>query len=221
MKISTMPTSLLDPRFQKSAPIDHPIHELLRQRWSPRAFSAEPISSADLHTLFEALRWTPSASNEQPWSFLVATREDPEIFDELLACLNPGNQVWARNAYLLMVTVARRDLIAKPQPNRTSHYDLGQAVACLTLQATALGLAVHQMAGIDLDKSRKAGQVSDGFDPVTAVAIGYPAESSTLPEEVRKKDAVARVRKPLREFVFGARWEQPAQWLNAPTSRAG
>jgi nitroreductase len=208
-----MPSSLLDLRFQKPAPVDHPIHELLRHRWSPRALSAEPIPPAQLHTLFEALRWTPSASNEQPWSFLVATREEPEAFDKLLACLNPGNQVWAQSAYLLMLTVSRRDLANKPQPNRTSQYDMGQAIAYLTFQATALGLAVHQMAGLDLEKARSMGEIPEGYDPVTAVAIGYPADSSTLPEEVRKKDAVPRVRKPLVDFVFGARWRQPASWL--------
>lgn len=208
-----MPPTLHEPRFQKPAPVDHPIHPLLQKRWSPRAFGPDLLPAADLHVLFEALRWAPSASNEQPWAFLVATRDDPANFEPLLACLNPGNQVWARQAPLLLVTVARRDLAAKPQPNRTALYDLGTSIAYLTFQATEMGLVVHQMAGLDLDKARAAGEVPEGYDAVTAVAVGYPAGPETLPDDVRKKDAAPRTRKPLRDFVFGSRWAVPAAWL--------
>jgi nitroreductase len=208
-----MPTSLSDPRFQKPAPADHDILDLLRQRWSPRAFSADEVGANELHQLFEALRWAPSASNEQPWSFLVGMRPQAAAFEQLLACLNAGNQAWARNAAGIVITVVRRDLAGKPQPNRTAQYDLGQAVAYFTFQATALGLVVHQMAGVDLDEVRRVGAVPDGYDPVTAIAFGYPAESSTLPEDIRKKDAAPRVRRPLREFVFGSSWGQAAGWI--------
>jgi nitroreductase len=212
--ILSMPTSLSDARFQKPAPVDHDILDLLRHRWSPRAFSADEVGSNELRLLFEALRWAPSASNEQPWSFLVATRQQSAAFEQLLACLNAGNQAWARNAAALAIAVAWRDLASKPQPNRTSQYDLGQAVAYFTFQATALGIAVHQMAGIDLDKVRKVGAIPDGYDPVTAFAFGYPAESATLPEDIRKKDAAPRVRRPLHDFVFGSAWGQAAAWLS-------
>jgi nitroreductase len=208
-----MPTNLLDPPFRKPAPADHPIADLLRQRWSPRAFSPDCLTEGELHVLFEALRWAPSAFNEQPWSFLVATREQPQAFEALLGCLTPGNQAWARNAAGLIITALRRDLAAKPHPNRTAQYDLGQAVAHFTFQATTLGFAVHQMAGLDLEKARAVAGIPDGHDPVTAVAFGRPGDSAALPEDVRKKDAAPRTRKPLRDFVFGASWGQPASWL--------
>jgi nitroreductase len=209
-----MPAISIDPRFHKPAPADHPILDLLRQRWSPRAFSRDDVTADELHVLFEALRWAPSAFNEQPWSFLVATRQQPQDFDKLLACLTPGNQAWARSAAGLIITVARREFAARPQPNRTSHYDLGQAVAHFSFQASALGLVVHQMAGLDLEQARVAAVIPEGHEPVTAVAFGRPGDPAMLPEELRKKDAAPRARKPLRDFVFGAEWGRPAAWLS-------
>jgi nitroreductase len=207
-----MPTSLLDAAFAKPAPADFPLHDLLRQRWSPRAFSADDLTPQELNLLFEAARWSPSAFNEQPWRFIVATRPDKAGFGTLLSCMNPGNQLWAAQAAALVITVARRDLASKPQPNRTAQYDLGQAVAHLTFQATALGIAVHQMAGFDLDQARALCEIPQGYDPVSAVALGRPADSATLPEPARQKDAAVRVRKPLAETVFGGAWDQPARW---------
>lgn len=209
-----MSNSLFEDRFQKPAPADHPIHEALQQRWSPRAFSGEVPTAEELHQLFEALRWTPSAFNEQPWTFLVALRQQPEAFERLLSCLTPGNQAWAQHGAGLFITVARRDLASKPQRNRTAEYDLGQAVAHFTFQATALGLVVHQMAGVDLAKAREQGAIPEGYDPVTAVAFGRPGDASVLPEDILKKDAAPRSRRQLRDFVFGPLWGQTPSWLN-------
>ncbi|HSV82738.1 MAG TPA: nitroreductase family protein [Ramlibacter sp.] len=208
-----MHESYLDTPFRKPAPADYPIHEALRQRWSPRAFSRDDVAVTELHQLFEALRWSPSAFNEQPWSFLVGLRQQPEEFGRLLGCLTPGNQAWAKDAAGLFVTVARRDWVAKPQPNRTAQYDLGQAVANFTFQATTLGLIVHQMAGIDLERVRVIGAIPEGYNPVTAVAFGRPGDPAQLPEDVRKKDATPRLRKRLPDFVFGATWGRTASWL--------
>ncbi len=201
-----MPTSLLDPEFQKPVPAEVPIHELLRQRWSPRAFSKDALTVDELTQLFQAARWSPSAFNEQPWSFMVASRSQPKVFDQLLHCLNPGNQAWAKEAALLAIGIARRDLSSKPQANRHAHYDLGQAVAHLTFQATSLGIAVHQMAGFDVDKARSEYAIPEGHDPVVAIAIGRPGDSSALPEPARQKDAAPRARKLLSEFVFSGAW---------------
>lgn len=213
MTHDTMHDSPFPAERRKPAPADQPILGLLRERWSPRAFLPKPLEPATLRLLFEALRWAPSAFNDQPWSFLVATPAQPQAFARLLACLTPGNQAWAQHAPVLVLSVVRQAMAGKPQPNRTAAYDLGQAVACLTVQATALGLVVHQMAGVDLEQARSAGAVPDGHDVVTAFAIGWPGPSDALPEEVRRKDAVPRSRKPLQDFVFGADWGAPAPWL--------
>lgn len=201
-----MINSLLDPAFQKPAPADFPLHELLRQRWSPRAFSGDELGPDEISLLFEAARWAPSAFNEQPWAFLVATRQRAADFAKLLGCLSPGNQAWAQHAAGLAITVARHDLAGKPQPNRTALYDLGQAVAHFTFQATALGIAVHQMAGLDLEQARLACEVPQGWSPVTAVAFGRPGDAAALPEALRAREAAPRMRKPLHEFVFGTHW---------------
>jgi nitroreductase len=207
-----MTTHLLDPDHAKPAPVAFPIHPLLQARWSPRAFSDEELTADEMNLLFEAARWTASASNEQPWSFVVATRRQSKRFEELLDCLNPGNQVWAKRAAGLAIAVVRQQLSSKPSLNRTAQYDLGQAVANFTFQATALGLAVHQMAGLDLAKIRTVCRIPEGFDPVTAVAFGRPGDPAALDEAVRAKDATPRKRKPLSEFVFGGAWECPVSW---------
>lgn len=204
-----MVNSLLVEPYAKPAPADHAIHDLLRLRWSPRSFNDESLPTSELRSLLEAARWSPSASNEQPWSFLVAAREDATGFATLLDLLNPGNQVWARQAAVLMIGVARRELQGKAQPNRTALYDLGQAVAHLTFQATAGGLAVHQMAGFDLEHARTTCGIPADHDPVVAIALGRPAPTSALPEAVRAKDETPRRRKAQADFAFTAQWGQP------------
>ena len=205
-----MPNQLQDPGFSKPAPADAPIHPLLRERWSPRAFSGEPLERDELLTLFEAGRWAPSAFNEQPWSFVLAQCDEGEAFDRILGCLSAGNQVWASRAAVLAIGVARRDLKARPEPNRTAQYDLGQCVAHLTVQASALGIAVHQMAGFDIARTRSVLAIPEGQDPVVAVALGRPGDAASLPDAVRQKDAAPRVRKPLAEFVFSGEWARTA-----------
>ena len=207
-----MTSSLLDSSHAKLAPIDFPIHPLLQARWSPRAFSGDDLTPDELRSLFEAARWTASASNEQPWAFVVATRHTHEAFERILGCLNPGNQIWAKDAPGLAIAMARQNLVGKDQPNRTAQYDLGQAVANLTFQATALGIAVHQMAGLDLARARIECTIPEGFEPVTAIAFGRPGDPSLLPEAVRAKDAVPRKRHPQADFVFEGAWAQLPTW---------
>jgi len=199
--------------LQKPAITAHLIHELLRQRWSPRAFTQDAVTTRELHSLFEAMRWAPSAFNEQPWSVLVALKQQPEEFAKMLGYLTPGNQVWAKAAPGLLVMVAKRDLSTKPQQNRTAQYDLGQAAAHFTVQAMALGLVVHQMAGVDLEAVRNSASIPEGYEAVTAMAFGRPGSASQLPEDIQKRETAPRSRKRLTEFVFGPNWGATASWL--------
>ncbi|MDO8970254.1 MAG: nitroreductase family protein, partial [Saprospiraceae bacterium] len=126
----------------------HPIHDLLKNRWSPRAYSAQPVEKQHLLSLFEAARWAPSSGNMQPWTFIVTTLADPEPHAKLVAALGERNQMWAKHAPVLVLSIVQRD--REPgKPNLWATYDLGQSVAHLSVQATALGLFVHQMAGFD------------------------------------------------------------------------
>ena len=193
--------------MEKPADTRYPIHDLLRQRWSPRAFSDRPVEADKLRSLLEAARWAPSSNNAQPWHFLVATKEDQAAHGRLVGCLMEGNIPWAQRAPVLMVSVARLSFEDDGTPNRHAFHDVGQAVTNLTLQATALGLFVHQMAGFYPDKVRAFYGIPKEFEPVAAIALGYPGDPEGLSEKYRSREAAPRTRKPLTEFVFSERWE--------------
>jgi nitroreductase len=191
---------------EKPAKTQFPIHDLLRRRWSPRAFSNRMVEPDSLRSLLEAARWAPSSYNEQPWSFIVATKQDPAEHDRLLSCLVEGNIEWAQHAPVLMVSVARLTFEDDGKPNRHAFHDVGQAVANLIVQATALGLVVHQMAGIHPEKIRELYRLPEGYEPVAGIALGYPGDPEALPERLRQRELAPRERKPLTEFVFTGHW---------------
>jgi nitroreductase len=174
------------------------IHELLARRWSPRAFSSRPVEPAKLTQLFEAARWAPSSYNAQPWSFIVATREDAEGYNRLLSTLVDANRQWAQHAPVLILAVAKLDYNHVARSNRHALYDLGQAVANLTVQATSLGLHIHQMGGFDSRTARELFAIPEGYEPVSVLALGYQIAPPA--------DPAARTRKPLTDFVFSGRW---------------
>lgn len=195
--------------MEKPADAHYPIHDLLARRWSPRAFADQPVAPDVLRNLWEAARWAPSSANQQPWSFLVATKDDPQEFGRMLECLVEGNQIWVKQAPVLMISVAGK-LDRDNDPNPHAWYDVGQAVADLSVQATALGLFVHQMAGILPDKIRGFYQIPDSHEPVTGLALGYPGTPEQLPDKLRQRELAARTRKPIGEFVFAGRWGHAA-----------
>lgn len=192
----------------KRAKPDHPIHQLLAARWSPYAFQDRPVSDGDLRSLFEAARWAASSYNEQPWSYIVAKRGNPEEFQKLLSCLVEGNQVWAKAAPILALGVVRLRFARNSEPNRAAVHDLGLAAGNLLVEATARGLSVHQMIGIVPEKAREVYGIPEGSEAWTALAIGYPGDPNSLPERLKERDLAPRQRKPLREFVFSGKWGQ-------------
>jgi nitroreductase len=194
--------------FEKPAPTDHEILDLLRHRWSTRAFSSRPVDPATLRQLFEAARWAPSSGNGQPWNFLLATADNPEEHEKLASVLSPGN-AWARNAPVLALSVATTERAGKQ--NRHAWHDVGLASENLVIQAVAMGLSVHLMAGYDSDKAREVFQIPYGNDPVAMMAIGYPGDPAALPDGIRQKDLAERQRKAINEFVFSGSFGQPAK----------
>jgi len=190
----------------KKASPDHPIHDLLAARWSPYAFDDRPIPDADLCSVFEAARWAPSSYNEQPWSYIVAKRENPEEFQALLSCLVEGNQVWAKAAPVLALGIVRLRFVRNDKANRAAVHDLGLAAGNLLVEATARGLYVHQMIGIVPEKARDIYKIPEGSEAWTALAIGYRGDANRLPGPLKERDLAPRQRKPLREFVFGRTW---------------
>jgi nitroreductase len=195
---------------EKKAAPDHPIHELLAERWSPYGFDSRPVAEADLRSLFEAARWAPSSYNEQPWNFLVATRENPQEFARLLSCLVEANQAWAKAAPVLAVSVVNLRFSQSHKDNRAAVHDIGLAVGNLLIEATSRGLSVHQMIGILPDKAREIFQIPEHSEAWTAIAIGYKEDPSKLPPALKERDLTPRQRKPLRQFVFTGKWGQPS-----------
>lgn len=192
--------------MSKTAVVRHPIHEFIAERWSPRAFERREISSSDLGSLFEAARWAPSAYNDQPWNFIVARRGESDVFAPILDCLVEGNRVWAKEAAVLMIAVARTAFRHNGKPNRHAIYDTGQAVAWMSVQATALGLRVHQMGGFSTTKVRDLLGVPDGYEPITALALGYEGDPRDLPETLQLSERAERQRNTVDEFVHSPAW---------------
>ena len=195
--------------MEKPAAAAHPIHDLLRRRWSPRAFSERMIEPEKLQSLFEAARWAPSSNNEQPWHFIVGTKDDPSAHDLLFHCLKEGNKKWAFRAPMLMLSVARMNFEEEGTPNRHAWHDTGMAAFSLTLQATALGLIVHQMAGFDVEKARTDLGIPSGFEPVAMIAVGYPGDPAELSDYLREREMKPRERKPMTLFVSSGMWNAP------------
>lgn len=177
------------------------LHPLLANRWSPRGFVAGySIPDADLNTLLEAARWSPSYGNSQPWRFLV-TRQGELAFDRLAAQLNPGNQSWAPRASALLV-IAATTVDEKNEPWPLWQYDAGQAAAHLTVQAAAMGLVVHQMAGFNRDGVRAEFNLPDTIQPLAMMAIGRWDPEAPLPDYLREREFAPRERKPLTELLL-------------------
>ncbi len=181
------------------------LHELIRTRWSPRGFTDRPIAPEDLRTLFEAARWAPSCFNEQPWRFVVATKDQPEQFTRILGLLMEMNQKWARTAYLIGFSAGKKTFTHNSAPDRFGIYDTGAASDNLAIQATAMGIHVHFMGGFDAGRARTEFGVPEDFEIGAAFAAGYIDESSTRPGD--------RSRKPLADLVFGNVWGKTAEFI--------
>jgi len=194
--------------MNKSSDTQYPIDDLLSKRWSPLAFSEKSVEPEKLRSVLEAARWAASSYNEQPWSFIVATSDNQAEFDRLLSCLAEGNQEWAKTAPVLMLSVAKLQFERNGVENRHAFHDVGAAAAQLAMQATALGLFIHQMAGFDVPLSRSLYSIPEGYEPVAAIALGYIGDPQTLSEKLLQRTLAPRTRKPLENFVFTRRWNE-------------
>jgi len=181
---------------------------IFHQRWSARAFADRDVSGADLKRVFEAARWAASSGNEQPWRFVVG-RRGSATHEKIAAALAGFNQAWAPKAPVLILGTARRVLEKNGSPNTYAFYDLGAASSYLTLQAAALGLTTHQMAGFDNEKARTLLGIPEEYLFGSVIALGYQDEPETLANETLiQRETAPRERKSLSELVF-AEWGQP------------
>jgi nitroreductase len=195
----------------KQAPQVKGVLQTVLNRWSPRAFSDREISPDLLAKVFEAARWAASAFNEQPWRFIVGRRNSP-TFQKIFSSLAGANQIWAGKAAVLVLGATKSTFSHNSKPNETALYDLGAAAAYLSLQAAALGLSTHQMAGYDKDIARKALAIPDDYQLGAVIALGYLGEPDTLAnQELIAREVAPRTRRPQKEFVF-SEWSVPADF---------
>jgi nitroreductase len=194
---------------KKAPPVEGVLPEF-HERWSPRSFSDRPVSTESLRKVFEAARWTASSYNEQPWRFLLGRRGD-ETYQKIFDSLSESNRKWAGAVPVLILGMTNTRSSRDGQLNRVALFDLGAASSYLTLEATALGLATHQMGGFDPEKARKAFGIPDEYQMGSVIALGYEGEPAALKdEELIEKETARRERKSLDEIVF-AGLGQPAR----------
>jgi nitroreductase len=178
-----------------------PVHPLIAGRFSPRAFTDEDIRDEDLDLVLEAARLAPSSMNEQPWRFLV-TRRGGEGHAALLDSLMESNRIWAFKAPVLILTLSVQNLARNGQPNHYAWHDTGLAIGQLTIQAGALGLGIHQLGGFHADQAREAFGIPADHDLVSVLALGYPGDPDSLPDNLRSRELQRSVRRPVSEIVW-------------------
>ena len=193
----------------KHAPKTSGVEEMILRRWSPRAFTDRAVSAEDLKKLFEAARWAASSYNEQPWRFLIGRKGDA-TYNKIFDALVEFNQSWAKSAPVLILSVGKKTFAKNGNPNHHALHDTGAATANLALQATALGLHTHSMAGFDNEKIRKSLAIPADYEIGAVTALGHFGSVDALPDPMKAMETAPRERKPLKEFVF-SEWEQPAQ----------
>ncbi|MDP5172707.1 MAG: nitroreductase family protein [Bacteroidia bacterium] len=182
--------------------LEHPIHSLLADRWSPRAFDKDAgLTQLEVNHLFEAARWAPSSSNVQPWRYKFALKSDAEAFQKMLDLLVPANQIWAQHASMLVLAIAKKSYDNRPGNNAYAWYDLGTANFALTLEAMNHGLYVHQMGGFVREKAVETFQLPEDLEPVVVLAIGRLGEVGDLPEHLQEREVPRKPRLSQQEFV--------------------
>lgn len=198
---------------EKPAVTQVPIADLIAHRWSPRAFDPDrPVSRDHLLALLEAARWAPSCFGEEPWRYLVWDRfRDPAGWQQAFECLAEGNQIWVKNAPVLLLAVATPNFSHNDKSNRWAQYDTGAASENLCLQAVALGLAAHQMGGFDPEQAQARFHIPADHTGMAMIAVGHLAPAETLPDALREKEQAPRTRKPFERFAFEGSWGQHLQ----------
>ncbi|EAS19739.1 nitroreductase [Flavobacteria bacterium BBFL7] len=189
----------------KETPNDHPIIDVIKNRWSPRVFADMPVSQTDLQSMFEAGRWAASSNNFQPWNIVWGIKGS-ETYNRIMDLLVEFNQSWTVNAPVLMLGVINTKT---PDGKENYHalHDLGQFSAHMALQAHSMGIAIHQMAGVDFEAAKKEFEFPDEYHVATAIAAGYyGGDDDQLNEDLKKEENAPRKRKKQNEFLFNGNY---------------
>jgi nitroreductase len=185
------------------------VNDIFIKRKSIILFSDRIVEHEKLVSLFEAARWAPSSFNQQPWRFIVSTKDNKDDYERHLGCLMDGNRLWANNAPVLIAAIAETINPITKELNAYAWHDLGLATASLIFQATFLGLYVHPMGGFYKEKTKKILEIPEGYEPVTMLAVGYQAEKPfKANEELIARENKNRTRIDLTDLVFNGTWKK-------------
>ena len=188
--------------MKKSTEIEQPLLDVIQKRRSSRAYADKFVEPEKIKALFEAARWAPSSVNEQPWAYVYATKDQSALYGKIFDSLVEGNKIWAKHSPLLVVAMVRKNFLLNERTNGSARYDLGAANAFLSLQATQLGLNVHQMGGFDREKIQINLNIPSTHEAVVILAIGYLGEIDALPENLKLRDLAPRERYTQEAFVM-------------------
>lgn len=195
----------------KQPSLDHPVHALIASRWSPRAYDPKPVEKEKLQRIFEAARWTASSSNLQPWYFLVGLKGDA-VYQKIFDTLVEFNQLWVIYAPVLVLAISKTTSPTGEQ-NKSCAYDLGQAVAMLSLQAMAEGVYTHQMVGFDAATAALILEIPDDYKVMVAFTLGYLGDAGILHPNLQKLEMSPRNRRSASESVFTVSFGHKADFL--------
>ena len=180
---------------------DHPIHDLLRKRWSAHAFSTRKVEKTKLSSILEAARWTPSSKNEQPWRYIVFTSDNPRKLSEAQSVLLESNS-FAKQAPILICAITKKTYTESQDPNRLYFHDLGAANMNMFLESFNQGLIMHEMGGFNVALAREIFKIPDDYEVGIMIAVGYQGANDSLPEKLRIKNTKPRDRKPVSQIAF-------------------
>lgn len=193
---------------KKTTPIEYPILDSIKNRWSPRSFASTPITEKQVKVLLEAGRWAPSCANIQPWRIIWGIK-GTEMYDRIFDCLDEFNQSWAGNSQLLWINAFKKTMDDDKKENFHALHDLGLFMGNVIHQANSMGIATHQMAGVQFKKAQKEFNFSEDYHVATAVAFGYfGGEVDDLPEDLEKQELKEiRERKEQEDFAFNGNFK--------------
>ena len=183
------------------------LHELISERYSPRAFSDKPITKEQIKTILKAASLAASSYNEQPWRFIYALKSNPIAFDKMFNCIMEFNHAWAKHATALIVCVVKDNLSLNDKPNTHAWHDMGLAVGNLSIQALSMGIYVRQMGGFDSEIAKTQLSIPDGYTPTSVIALGYLGDVDQLPQHLQEREKALKELRPLDSIIFEGEWK--------------
>lgn len=184
--------------------LSNTVFELLEKRFSPVIFSDKEVEDDKLFRLFEAARWAPSSFNDQPWNFIYGRKGKDQVYNTLFDLLMESNQVWAKYAPVLMLSVANMISPTTQKENRFAFHDTGMAMGNMLVQATSMNIYIHQMGGYSKKDAVDKLNIPQTHAPVAMIALGYRAGVKGFPDDLIKRDQKERTRRQIKDFAINS-----------------